>query len=179
MRFQVRARWFALGAVLAGLMAGGIAYASIPDSNGVVHACYQKNSGSVHVIGTNPTVGGGACGSNELALDWNQTGPSGPSGPEGGSGQSGPSGPSGVLGREVVSNDETHGFGTYLMEAECPTGKVAVGGGGFTQAFSGNNIGFIQSFPEDFGSKSLWGVYAWNGTQIQVTFRVYAVCVTA
>jgi hypothetical protein len=27
-----------------GLAAAGIAYASIPDGNGVIHGCYQKNS---------------------------------------------------------------------------------------------------------------------------------------
>jgi hypothetical protein len=40
--------------VLAGaaalLAAGGIAYATIPDSNGVIHACYQKSVGNLRVI---------------------------------------------------------------------------------------------------------------------------------
>ena len=49
--------------------------AAIPDSNGVIHGCYQVSSGTLHVIGTNPTVGGGKCSSNEKSLDWKNLGP--------------------------------------------------------------------------------------------------------
>jgi hypothetical protein len=61
-------------------MAGGIAYATIPQSSGVIHGCYQTSGGSLRVIGTNPTVGGGKCSPGETALDWNQTGPQGEAG---------------------------------------------------------------------------------------------------
>ena len=37
-----RLRLTALVALVIGLCAGGIAYASIPDANGVIHACYKK-----------------------------------------------------------------------------------------------------------------------------------------
>jgi hypothetical protein len=37
------------GALLA---AGGIAYATIPDSSGVIHACYKTNQGTLRVIDT-------------------------------------------------------------------------------------------------------------------------------
>ena len=54
---------------------GGIAYAAIPTSTGVIRGCYQMSSGSLRVIGTNPTVGGGKCSAGEKALDWSQRGP--------------------------------------------------------------------------------------------------------
>jgi hypothetical protein len=53
--------------IAAGLVAtGGLAYAAIPDSGGVIHTCYTKPSGAWRVI----DVGTGqSCKSNEAALD--------------------------------------------------------------------------------------------------------------
>lgn len=62
-----------VGAAVA--IAGGIAYATIPDSSGVIHGCYGPN-GLLRVIDDSST----ACGSNEKSLTWNQTGPQGPAG---------------------------------------------------------------------------------------------------
>jgi hypothetical protein len=107
----------ALVVLALGLAAGGIAYASIPDSNGVIHGCYQRNSGAFHVIGTNPTVGGGACASNETAVDWGQggspgaSGPSGPSGPAGTAGSGGASGPSGPSGPTGTAGPTSYAIG--------------------------------------------------------------------
>jgi hypothetical protein len=88
----------ALGIVIVALAAGGIAYAAIPDSNGVIHGCYQVNSGSLHVVGTNPTVGGGKCSANERSLDWNQKGPTGAKGATGARGPTGARGATGATG---------------------------------------------------------------------------------
>lgn len=81
--------------VALGLVAGGIAYASIPDSNGVIHGCYSKTSGALRVIDTGR---GQRCGSTELALQWNQTGPKGPTGLKGQQGVRGPTGQVGSKG---------------------------------------------------------------------------------
>ena len=64
--------------VLAAGAAGGIAYASIPDSAGGIHGCYQKANGSLRVV---DTEAGGKCSSTENLLQWNQSGPAGPRGP--------------------------------------------------------------------------------------------------
>lgn len=53
------------------LTAGGVAWASVPGDDGVIHACYAKNGGSLRVSDT------GACKSGELSLSWNNTGPAG------------------------------------------------------------------------------------------------------
>jgi hypothetical protein len=61
--------------------AGGIAYASIPDSDGVIHGCYKKaspNQGRLRVIDTDL---GQKCSNGETPLAWNQAGPQGPPGP--------------------------------------------------------------------------------------------------
>lgn len=55
---------------------GAIAYASIPDGNGVIHGCYKRNSGSLRVI-DNATS---QCDNSETAIQWSQTGPQGPPG---------------------------------------------------------------------------------------------------
>ena len=72
-------------------LAAGMAYAAIPDSNGVVQACYQKVNGQLRVIDTSK---GGNCNASENALSWNQTGP------PGAKGTTGAKGPTGRQGRD-------------------------------------------------------------------------------
>ena len=50
---------------------GGVAYASIPDSGGVIHACYARTSGALRLSDT------GACTSKETSISWNNVGPAG------------------------------------------------------------------------------------------------------
>ena len=97
-----RGRWFLLGAVVgAFLAAGAVTLAAIPDSSGVIHGCYQKNSGQLRLIDTEPNRpmraarhdddydrhrgdddydghhgdDRGGCRRSEIAISWNQTGP--------------------------------------------------------------------------------------------------------
>jgi hypothetical protein len=81
----------ALAIVGALAVAGGIAYATIPDASGVIHGCYKKsspNQGTLRVIDTDKAQ---ACSNAETALDWSQTGPPGPKGDQGLQGPTGPS----------------------------------------------------------------------------------------
>lgn len=72
-----------------------IAYAAIPDPNGVIHGCYKTSNGSLRVIDS-PAV---QCEPrNETAISWNQTGSQGPQGPQGPVGPQGPEGPAGPSG---------------------------------------------------------------------------------
>jgi len=138
-RFSLlRSRPLVLGAVVCvGLAAGGVAWATIPDSGGVIHACYQKNSGQLRVI--DPSTGD-SCSNAEKSLSWSQTGPTGPQGPQGPQGAQGPQGsqgPSGAAGQNGVSGYQVvqtsyevlGGFEYFDLEADCPTGDVAIGGG--------------------------------------------------
>ena len=54
---------------------GGVAYATIPDSEGAIHGCFQKNSGSLRVV---ESVG--ECRTSEREISWNQRGEPGPPG---------------------------------------------------------------------------------------------------
>jgi hypothetical protein len=72
-------------AVAVAIMGGAIAYASIPDANGVIHGCYTIKGGSLRVI---DTAKGQTCATGQHALNWNQKGTQGPPGPAGVSGYS-------------------------------------------------------------------------------------------
>ena len=76
----IRPALVALAIVGALLVAGGIAYATIPDGGGVIHGCYQKNQGTLRVIDTDKAQ---TCASSESPLTWSQTGPQGRPGPKG------------------------------------------------------------------------------------------------
>ena len=81
----------ALVIVGALLVAGGIAYATIPDSSGVIHACYKVDpkgnldgNATLRVIDPSATKpDSAACKKDEQALDWNQQGVQGPPGATG------------------------------------------------------------------------------------------------
>ncbi|MDX6437372.1 MAG: hypothetical protein QOK34_2206, partial [Gaiellaceae bacterium] len=79
-------------AVVAALLAAGGAYATIPDSNGVIHGCSANKDGSLRVI--DPGAGQ-SCATKESPLDWDAKGPAGPQGPAGPTGPTGPQGPVG------------------------------------------------------------------------------------
>jgi hypothetical protein len=81
----------AIGAVLFGIAA--VVQASIPDQNGVIHACYVKSGGSLRVIDS-----AASCKSTETSLDWNQKGATGLRGPTGPKGSTGPKGTTGASG---------------------------------------------------------------------------------
>ena len=72
-------------------IAGGIAYASIPDAAGVIHGCYRTSlddqKGQLRVV-SEP----GNCRNNELPIAWSVTGPPGPPGPPGADGEDGEDG---------------------------------------------------------------------------------------
>lgn len=86
----------ALGVLLAlalGL-AAKVAWATVPDARGVIHACVSPG-GVVRIIDTDI---GQRCFRAETALTWSQTGPIGPAGTQGPVGAQGPAGVQGPAG---------------------------------------------------------------------------------
>ena len=98
--------------VLAGAAAAtGVAFATIPGSDGVIHACYATNgSGTVNVIDPTSTDASvpTSCVKGQASFAFNQTGPPGPPG------SPGPAGPPG--GDPPGADIETVAF-IVLMEA--------------------------------------------------------------
>jgi hypothetical protein len=79
-----------------GSLAGGVAYATIPDGSGVIHACYRTDSGAVRLI----DAADQKCLDGEAAVDWSVRGPVGPTGAEGPAGPAGPAGAQGPAGQQ-------------------------------------------------------------------------------
>jgi len=111
-------RRIAIAAVTLLVLGGAVAYATIPDSSGVIHGCRKNSGGNVRVIDSGA---GQTCPTGWTPLNWSQTGPQGPAGASGG-----------VSGYEVVrqrlawpSEPEV----PVTLSATCPAGKVAIGAG--------------------------------------------------
>lgn len=109
-------------AVVGFALVGGIAYANIPDSSGVIHGCYKKSSANQGTLRVVDSEKGQTCSSNESSVNWNQTGPPGPPGQQG---QQGPPGPSDAY---SASNDYMHvgGADTTLVSVAVPAGSYTV-----------------------------------------------------
>jgi hypothetical protein len=83
----------AAGAGLA-LGLGGASFASVPDTQGVVHTCYNQAKGTWRPI----DYPAEKCKAGETMLDFNQKGVQGDPGPAGPIGATGPTGPMGATG---------------------------------------------------------------------------------
>jgi Collagen triple helix repeat (20 copies) len=170
----------AIAAAALGL-AGGVAYAIIPDSAGVIHACFKADNGQLRLTNT------GACGANETSLSWNQTGPAGPPGPVGSQGPAGPPGPAGSQGPPGptgVSGYETVSGASVLVDpgelgqafALCPEPKVAISGG-FIETTPNVKVVASQPGPEAGGFlPSVWEVVAVSTNNEPARFEASAVC---
>jgi hypothetical protein len=82
-------KWVAVAAFGMTLLPLGVPVAVADGGDpAVVHACLQKNSGSVRIVG--PAE---ACRNSEVAMHWGLVGPAGPAGSPGAPGPAGPPGP--------------------------------------------------------------------------------------
>src|SRR4051812_6524899 len=84
------------GGVVA-LGAAAAAAQSLAPKDGVIHGCYERESGHLRIIDATQKD----CKGHEVAIEWNQVGPQGPAGavgPQGAVGAMGPAGPIGLPG---------------------------------------------------------------------------------
>jgi len=99
-----RKLWIGLAIVGVSALAGGFAYAAVPDSSGVIHACYNKETGRLRVTDSqNHKIK--VCAPNESALNWNQAGQKGDRGATGLQGIQGPKGDAGAQGIQGPKGD--------------------------------------------------------------------------
>jgi hypothetical protein len=97
---------------LAAMLVGGIAWATIPGADGVIHGCYKAKNGQLRLIDLSSQGKHKGhhsdCGPSELAVEWNQQGPQGiqgPPGPKGEKGDPGIQGPPGPPGPKGDKGD--------------------------------------------------------------------------
>ena len=96
-----------IGLALALVGGSAITFAAAA-STGVIYACVNNSSGTIHVVSSADT-----CSTNEVALAWNQQGPKGDAGPQGLKGDTGAQGVKGDTGPQG------------------PTGPAGLGGAAF------------------------------------------------
>jgi hypothetical protein len=143
------------GRLLLGVAVGGVVFgiatavqASIPDVQGVIHACYLKSGGTVNVIDNSTS----SCTSKQTALNWNQKGITGARGPTG----RGATGPTGAKG-----GDGTNG----TPGQRGPTGLNGVNGSNGQNGLNGVNGSNGQRGPSGpTGAKGPTGKAGINGT---------------
>ena len=136
-------------AVLATGIAGTVAVASIPDTGGQFHGCYNNKTGALRVIDPSKSGTQGNCVTSpasqaETGITWNQTGPQGLAGPVGPAGPQGPKGDTGATG---------------AMGATGPTGPTGANGNTVLNG-TGNppsTTGNVGDFYVDTAATVLWG----------------------
>ena len=108
-----RSRLFSacVAGVVTAMVVGGIAWAQIPDTNGVITGCYNNKSGALRVIDTSKTT---CVAKTETQLTWNQKGVAGAPGAQGATGANGSNGAPGSSGFVSVTPLDRIPFGTVL-----------------------------------------------------------------
>src|SRR5437870_2529193 len=125
-------------AALLGIGAG-IAYATIPDTNGVIHGCYTKTGGILRVV-DKPQQ---SCTKFENPLDWNQAGQQGPQGADGAQGPAGPTGPAGPAG--TTGQDASTSYGTAGVQITNPSPFTILPGLSQTVNVPANSVVYIST----------------------------------
>jgi hypothetical protein len=113
-----------IAAALLVAAAAGVAYATIPDDQGVIHACYKTDGGQLRASGS------ATCNPSETALSWNQAGPQGAPGPQGPQGPAGPAGSGSDVYSETASGSGGQpvpvGLPGGIAQLPLPAGKYTV-----------------------------------------------------
>ena len=128
-------------------LAVGIAYATIPDGQGVIHSCLKN--GEIRLIDTALE----SCKDSETELTWNQQGPKGDKGDTGAQGPTGPAGTDATVAAFADSGSATTSVesevwgGFHLVAAEpVPPGSYVV-----TATVSGRVLGQFTLPPNTTG----------------------------
>jgi hypothetical protein len=150
-----RRRLLVLAMVVAAALAGGVAYATIPDANNVYTACVLKGVGQMRLIdkslpATNPMS---RCTDRETEVSWNQAGPPGAPGLKGDKGEPGNLA---LAGRSCAEGEFVTGFDAHgdLVCGKPGDGSGGGGGGG------GGQLADIRVSPAqlDFAATPVGGV---------------------
>lgn len=156
-------------------------------TNNIIYACYQKNSGDLRKVS-----GPGQCKPSEIAISWNIAGMPGPAGPRGPQGEKGDRGETGgpglsnyiVRGEDSVATGTLQPGETVTQSEVCGTTDRRILGGGY-EFLSGNaeNFVVVKSRPGNFlvesgGSMDTWVVQFKNisSTPASFTVSIFAIC---
>lgn len=136
---------------LAALTVAAIAFATIPDEDGMIQGCYNQK-GELRVIDDDIQT----CRSTETAVSWSQ---------------------SGIVGYEVIFSETrvVPPNAAVVAEARCTPGKRVLGGG-----YHSNNVRISMNFPQQLsGGINRWLVFAIPDLGFSGTVTAYAICAFA
>jgi hypothetical protein len=128
-----------VGAVVAVVVVGGVAWATIPPvPGGVIQGCYDSG-GNVKVVDALP------CPAKYTPFQWNQQGPAGTNGTNG---TDGTNGTNGVSGYETVEGDARalSNGDIRRIPVTCPDGKKVLSGGWQGDSGLGVEVGSRTEF---------------------------------
>ncbi|HSS55860.1 MAG TPA: hypothetical protein VLK79_14525 [Gaiellales bacterium] len=178
----MRGRSLLVGCVVGAVVASavGVAYAAIPDNAGTIHACYQNVTSANKPLKLLDTAKTTACPSGWKAVTWNQKGQQG---------VPGTNGTNGVSGYQTVTVSVSATNGDHLPgQANCPAGKVPVGGG-FSGPGGGNTTATTDApqYVLDGNNNVIGGGWLVDLASTSVNFQfgpgfvlhVYVICVAA
>lgn len=155
-----------VGLAAAGAVGAGVAYASIPGSNGVINGCYKSSGGDLKVIDSSAS-----CASGYKPLNWNQAGPQGPAGANG------------VSGLETrVASGAADAESIKSIAVSCSSGKRALGGG-FEFSNPGADVNIVASTPTGASGSGTDNATGWvaefnNHETTTKNVSVWVVCAT-
>jgi hypothetical protein len=135
MRLRLTRTRVAMLVVIAAAIGAGVAYAAIPDSNGVYTACKLRATGTVRLIDKTGAVPASSllsrCTALEDQITWNQVGQLGPAGPQGLKGDKGDTGDTGQAGPSAAYTNYGDGFHTLTHDATQTMASVTVPAGDY------------------------------------------------
>jgi hypothetical protein len=142
-------RRYILAGALIGAMAmaalGSIAWAAIPDADGVIHACYKQSNGALRVIDAPAEV----CDASESPLNWSQ---------------------SGLSGYEVkVASSATDSAPNKGVLVHCSRGKKLLGGGARVNASPADGGGVVFEVAIDASIPAFAGTWIANAHEVVPT----------
>jgi hypothetical protein len=135
--------------IAATVLFGGLAtsaLAQIPDSNGVIHACFHTSNGGIRVVND-----ASECSTSEEELTWFQTsapgsvGAPGPQGETGATGPAGPAGPQGAPGEDGVDGSDGVDGVDGAQGPAGPPGPTGPAGPQGPAGLSGTSDAFVKS----------------------------------
>jgi hypothetical protein len=147
-------RWILLGALVTAAALGSVAWAAIPDANGVIHACYKQSNGALRVFDASAE----SCDASENPISWSQ---------------------SGLSGYEVkLASSATDSAANKGVLVHCSRGKELLGGGARVDA-GGGGVAFEVAL--DASAPAFAGTWIANAhevvpTSVQWQVTGFALC---
>jgi hypothetical protein len=177
---------FVLALVAVVIALRGVAIGSVPNSNGLITACYAKHGGKMRIVNTSAKGKAGSCRHSERKLSWSQKGSPGTPGAPGSPGVAGASGVRNVVVRYLAFSVPANSVSNHLT-TECNPGEVALGGGiGWTTSpnpndavvYSGPETTTSDAFASQGGTPIGWDGEINNDVASPRDGRLYVICAT-